>query len=150
MIRGDRFYPGGKGQGEPLVDVEYHRYPGGVFENFINCVRSRKPEELNADILEGHLSSALCHLGNIPYRLGWEYPFTTETKALGTSDIVTDSMMTVLANTKAIGVDPEKATYCLGPKLRIDPDKERFIDNPAADLLLSRFYREPFVVPERV
>ncbi len=150
VIRGDKFYPGGKGEGEPLADVEHHRYPGGVFENFINCVRSRKREELNADILEGHLSSALCHLGNISYRLGWEYPFATETKALGASDIVTDSMMTVLANTKAIGVDPEKATYRLGPKLRIDPAKERFIDNPAADLLLSRFYREPFVVPEQV
>ena len=33
-------------------------------------MRSRKHEDLNADILEGHLSSALCHLGNISYRLG--------------------------------------------------------------------------------
>ena len=27
-------------------------------------------EDLHADILEGHLSSALCHTGNISYRLG--------------------------------------------------------------------------------
>src|SRR5205807_1494988 len=40
------------------------------FSNFIKAVRSRKREDLNADILEGHLSSALCHLGNISYRLG--------------------------------------------------------------------------------
>src|SRR5262249_44657714 len=40
------------------------------FGNFIKAVRSRKKEELNAEIEEGHLSSALCHLGNISYRLG--------------------------------------------------------------------------------
>ena len=45
---------------------------GGHFGNFIKAVRSRKKEDLKADILEGHLSSALCHTGNISYRLGHE------------------------------------------------------------------------------
>ena len=35
-------------------------------------------EDLNADILEGHLSSALCHLGNISYRLGRPQPFNEQ------------------------------------------------------------------------
>ena len=39
------------------------------FTNFINCVRNRKWEDLHADILEGHLSTSLCHLGNIACRL---------------------------------------------------------------------------------
>jgi hypothetical protein len=43
---------------------------GGHIANFVKAVRSRKVEDLNADILEGHLSSALCHTGNISYRLG--------------------------------------------------------------------------------
>ncbi|HEV3167619.1 MAG TPA: Gfo/Idh/MocA family oxidoreductase [Isosphaeraceae bacterium] len=43
---------------------------GDHFGNFVKAVQSRKPELLNAEILEGHLSSALCHLGNISYRLG--------------------------------------------------------------------------------
>ena len=38
--------------------------------SFINAVRSRKISDLKADILEGHLSSALCHTGNLSYRLG--------------------------------------------------------------------------------
>ncbi len=38
------------------------------FQNFIDCVRSRKVHELNADVLEGHLSTTICHLGNIAYR----------------------------------------------------------------------------------
>ncbi len=39
------------------------------YENFISAVKSRNPDELNASILEGHLSSALCHTANISYRL---------------------------------------------------------------------------------
>ena len=36
--------------------------------NFIQAVRSRKPGDLNSDVLEGHLSATLCHLCNIAYR----------------------------------------------------------------------------------
>ncbi len=39
------------------------------FTNFINCVRSRRWQDLNAEIEEGHLSTSLCHLGNIACRL---------------------------------------------------------------------------------
>ena len=39
------------------------------FANFIKCVRSRKHEELNAPIEEGHISCALVHLANASYRL---------------------------------------------------------------------------------
>jgi predicted dehydrogenase len=39
------------------------------FTNFVDCVRSRKWQDLKADIQEGHLSSSLCHLGNIACRL---------------------------------------------------------------------------------
>ncbi len=40
------------------------------FANFIDCVRSGKWQELNADILEGHLSASICHLAEIAYRTG--------------------------------------------------------------------------------
>ena len=40
------------------------------FANFIEAVRAHDSRKLNADILEGHLSSALCHLGNVSYRVG--------------------------------------------------------------------------------
>jgi predicted dehydrogenase len=43
---------------------------GDHFQNFIEAVRVRKPELLNAPIEEGHKSSALCHLANVAYRLG--------------------------------------------------------------------------------
>ncbi len=148
VIRGHKFYPDGKGKGEALVDVPVRHGPGNQFENFIHAVRTRKREEQHAEILEGHYSSALCHLGNISYRLGWQVPFTLPPKRLGKNAVVSDAVMTVLDNTKAIGVDPERNSYCLGPKLKFDPRRERFKNNPAANLLLSRFYREPFVVPK--
>ena len=39
------------------------------FTNFLECVKSRKWQNLNAGILEGHLSTSLCHLGNIACRV---------------------------------------------------------------------------------
>lgn len=44
-------------------------------QNFIQAVRSRNLSDLTADISEGHLSSSLCHLANISYRLGRELVF---------------------------------------------------------------------------
>ena len=43
---------------------------GDHFVNFIDAVRARNPAILNADVEEGHYSSALCHLANIAYRVG--------------------------------------------------------------------------------
>ena len=48
--------PGGKGGGDH-------------FANFLQAVHSRDRKTLIADIEEGHLSSAYCHLGNIAYKL---------------------------------------------------------------------------------
>ncbi len=48
---------------------EYGRDPFPPhLEDFLSCVRSRKRP--NADIEIGHLSTLLCHLGNISYRVG--------------------------------------------------------------------------------
>ena len=148
VVKDEKFFPNGKHEGEPLVQVDYHVPSGGNFGNFINCVRNRKRDELAAEILEGHLSSALCHLGNISYRLAKELPFE-KPKEFGDNRVVGDSIMTLLENTRAIGVDPEKATLWVGPKLQFDPAREKFVNHPEADRFLTRDYRAPFVVPEK-
>ena len=43
---------------------------GNHFANFIDAVRQRDPGVLNAEIEEGHLSSALCHYANVAYLRG--------------------------------------------------------------------------------
>jgi predicted dehydrogenase len=48
--------------------------------NFIECVRSRKTADLKTSLEEGHLSSALCHLGNISYRVGRSVKFDGATE----------------------------------------------------------------------
>ena len=82
--------------------------------------------------------------------MGQEVPFGKDSETLGDCEIVRDSVKMVLENTKAIGVDPARSTYCLGPKLEFNPSDEKFVDNQAANRLLTRPYRKPFVVPKQV
>jgi predicted dehydrogenase len=79
---------------------------GDHFANFLQAVRSRKREELHAEIEEGHLSATLCHLANMSYRVG--------------------------------------------RTLEFDPKTESCKGDDAANALLTREYRKPFVVPESV
>ena len=51
---------------------------GNNWANFIDCVRSRKKEDLNAPIKEGYISATLLHLGNASYRLGRAINFDPE------------------------------------------------------------------------
>jgi hypothetical protein len=53
---------------------------GNNWANFIDCVRSRKKENLNAPIEEGHVSCTLLHLGNAAYRLGRTLKFDPATE----------------------------------------------------------------------
>jgi len=67
---------GKKNEPGPTIVADEKRDAGQAhFENFIECVRSRKSENLRAPIEEGHLSTTLCHLGNIAYRVGRSVKF---------------------------------------------------------------------------
>jgi predicted dehydrogenase len=150
-IKGGKFYPKGSDKSENLVDVDVKMGPGNNFENFIYCVRSRKREELHADILEAHLSSACCHLGNISYRLGEQVSGTKEPDVFGKHEEIGKSWEMIKTTVKGtLGLDLTKSTYQLGRMLQFDPETERFVDSRRANRLITRRYREPFVVPEEV
>ncbi len=78
----------------------------GHFKNFIDVMRSRKIEDLAADIEEGHRSTSYCHLANIACRLKRQ--------------------------------------------LQFDSNTESFVSDPQADGYLSRHYRSPYIVPDKV
>jgi predicted dehydrogenase len=82
---------------EPQDDAAHVR-------NFCDAIRTGA--KLNADALTGHLSTSLCHLGNIATRLG--------------------------------------------RSLRFDPDAEQILNDPAANALVHREYREHWGTPRGV
>ena len=51
---------------------------GDHYANFIDCVRSRRAEDIHAPIEEGHISTTLVHLANASYRLGRALRFDPE------------------------------------------------------------------------
>jgi predicted dehydrogenase len=92
--------------GPKLADLASKTDEGNHFRNFIDCVRSRRWQDLNADILEGHMSTSICHLANISFRTG--------------------------------------------RKLTFNPYSERFVNDEDANSFLTRIYREPYVLPDKV
>ena len=147
-----KFYPKGSSEGQDLAEVEIPERPGkDVFENFILCMRSRKHEDLYADILEAHYSAALCHLGNISYRVGEQVPGSTPPKGFPENQQVKESLDWIRSTLKDfLDIDMNTITYQLGPKLEFDAQTEKFIGNDAANKLLTRDYRKPFVVTQEV
>ncbi len=79
---------------------------GNHWANFLDAVRAGKDEVLHSDINQGHLSTSLCHLANISYRVDRSLKFMGE--------------------------------------------NERFANDAEADAMLTRIYRQPYVVPASV
>jgi predicted dehydrogenase len=149
-----KFYPKGETKPVPLdgiVKTDVARGPGkGHFGNFIAAMRSRKVEDLNADIIEGHYSAALCHLANISLRLGQDVPFSKESKAFGDDKEAYETLSRMEEHLKENGVAIDRLSYRLGPTLTFDAAAESFAGDADANQLLTRPYRAPFLVPDRM
>jgi predicted dehydrogenase len=64
---------GGKEGGKPAGGLSAH------IKNFLDCVKDRNAP--NAEIEIGHLSTRLCHLGNIAHRVGRKLTFDAATES---------------------------------------------------------------------
>jgi hypothetical protein len=120
---------------------------GDHMGNFLAAVRSRRTGDLAADILEGHLSSALCHLGNISYRLGANVPLAEAESRLAANSETAETFDRFKRHLADNGLPLDATPIQFGRQLQIDPATEHFVGSPDADSLLSRDYRSPFVVP---
>ena len=143
---------GGKAGGKAPARPEGGDPEGGHFGNFIKACRSRKVEDLKADILEGHRSAALIHLANASHRLGDQVPFGTSTAKValnGNTDAAEalDRMEEYLGKENNIKLTEWSLT--VGKKLTVDAGNG-FTNEPGANKLLTREYRAPFVVPAKL
>ncbi len=118
--------------------------------NFIEAVRSRKSGDLHADILEGHLSSALCHMGNISHRLGKALSREQVEDQCNSKDLKAEVFERLLKHALVHEKDFSSRKMILGPSLEFDASTERFTGTLAAEAneLVKGDYREPFVVPQ--
>ncbi|MGQ0634752.1 MAG: Gfo/Idh/MocA family protein [Planctomycetaceae bacterium] len=123
------------------------------YANFIKAVRSRNPDDLHADVLEGHLSSALCHLGNISYRLGDVLPVSEIQRRLGGDSRLKDECLATFdrfaEHLRSNDVDLDATNLRFGAPLPIETGSETFTgaDSARANALLTREYRKGFEVP---
>ncbi len=134
---------------------EVAKFSGGGdqlhFDNFVKAVRSRKVEDLNCDVAEGHLSAALCHLANISYRLGTESPIGMASGVYAQKP-VNEFAVGLLAHLKANKVDVDTVKGRFGTELLIDTKTEKFIGlgptTKKANEMLFREYRKGFELKE--
>jgi len=128
--------------------VERFNKGGDHYGNFLSAVRNHNAAELNADILEGHLSSALCHLGNMSYRLGTPQKFSEQTKAFGEDKEAYETVARMKDHLKDNKVAVDGLTYNLGRKLTITG--ETCGNDAQANAMLTRNYRKGFEVPAKL
>ncbi len=151
VVAGGKFYPDGGEKSESLANVKADRVSrGGNFGEFIRCMRTRETELFDWNLETAHYSSALCHLGNISYRLGKDVPFRGTSKPFGANEAANETFGRMEEHLKDNGLRLEEAKYRAGRMLKFDGEKEMFLEDSEANALLSRPPRPPFTVPEKV
>ncbi len=123
---------------------------GGHHGNWISAVRSRNRKTLTAEIVEGHLSAGLVHTGNISYRIGAPKNPGEIKDSLKDNKSLAEAFDRMAGHLDANGIDLSSDKLQLGIPLKFNPGKEKFEDNEQANAMLTRDYRKPFVVPEKV
>ena len=129
---------------------ELGKWKGGSnrqhFENFIVGVKSRDSADLNLDIEDGHLSSALAHLGNVSWMLGETVEPGSRPSLAADNPRVRQTLESFEAHLAAQQIDYAETPLTLGRELAIDPATERSSDSEA-NALFSRDYRKGYELP---
>ncbi|OHB83207.1 MAG: hypothetical protein A2Z38_02140 [Planctomycetes bacterium RBG_19FT_COMBO_48_8] len=99
-------------------------------------------------MLEGHLSTAVCHTGNISYRLGEKVSAKEMHARVRDVPLFGQMLERLLEHLAAHEIDADAGTVTLGPWLQIDRENECFKDSEPANHLARGFYREPYIVPD--
>ena len=119
------------------------------YDNFINAVRSRRKQDLNGPLIEGHVSSALCHVGNVSIHCGEGQSPRKAAKKFADLPMASEAIDRLVEHLVSNEIDPDRSAMKVGALLEFDAAAERFSDEEA-NRWLSRDYRAPFVVPDTV
>ena len=124
---------------------EVKRWSGGGNHqaNFIEAVRAEDPGLLNAPIIEGHLSSACCHVGMVSHEIGRDGTIG-EAIVENSGEHAREALQRMARHMEANGLSDEMLV--LGPRIGIDTADERPVDAQIAPLF-TRECREPFTFP---
>jgi predicted dehydrogenase len=119
-------------------------------QNYIDVIRSRKTADLYGPVDEGHVSSALCHLGNISHQVGHTMTPGELTERTQGNNLTAEATGRMVEHLKVNNVDLAKTPLRLGAPLTLAEGKEKFTGefSDAANALLTRQYRAPFTVPQ--
>ncbi|NDC63713.1 MAG: gfo/Idh/MocA family oxidoreductase [Planctomycetia bacterium] len=116
------------------------------FANFVKAIRSRDHRDLHLDIEDGHLSSALAHLGNVSWTLGEAVPPGTRPSLAASDPRVAKTWESFDTHLAANTIDFSTTRLKLGRELTIDPATERSTDEEA-NRLFGHEYRKGFELP---
>ncbi|MFM7206148.1 MAG: Gfo/Idh/MocA family protein [Planctomycetaceae bacterium] len=116
------------------------------FANFVKAIKSRRHEDLHLDIEDGHLSSALAHLGNVSWALGEPVPRVGRPTLAADDPRVKASLDTFETYLADNAVDVSATRLLLGRELTIDPVTEKSTD-AEANRLFTRDYRAGYELP---
>ena len=133
------------GEGDTFKELEMAH-----LNAFLAGVRSRKASDLGAQAIEGHRSTACCHMANVSHRLGKHSSPEAIRAAISESTELGDAFDRCRDYLRENGVDLETTPATLGPWVTLDPHTGRFTGHlaEAANHLSRREYRKPYVVPE--
>lgn len=134
-------YEGGAAFDHDGRQLQAWKQSGDHFQNFVDAVRARAPQQLSAEIEQGHLSAALCHLANDSVRQGQPADAARLRERLQWQPPLAEAMDRLLPHLRANDLDPARTPLHLGAWLAPDPDASR---HPARD------YRQPFALPAEV
>ncbi|HLX59752.1 MAG TPA: Gfo/Idh/MocA family oxidoreductase [Planctomycetota bacterium] len=120
------------------------------YRRFTDAVKKGSLDDPGNFILEGHLSTSICHLGNISHRVGEELPFEGVESTIKENEALSDAYARMVEHLKKNNIDLKAEKLTVGKLLEFDNKTEAFIGDAKATALLRREYRAPFVVPEKV
>ena len=129
--------------------MEQWKGGGDHYKNFLDAAAANDQSMLNGPILEGHLSSALCHTGGVSHQLGKNASLEEIESAIsGESDLFKDSLQRMIKHLQANEVDIKAGkALTLGADLKFDTQTESVTNNEKAQQMMAREYRAGFEVP---